>query len=213
MKRGVTVTGTGHAAAAPDVLRLELGAEMVGRSPQEALTEAGRALDQMRSTLRHAGVADPDLTSGTMSLWPRYEEKGKVSGYSAELRLTARLRDLGAAGELVSKTVLAGGKPARLHGMSFEHSDPTGLYEAAREAAWRSAEASARQYAQLAGRDLGPVLSVAETPGNGPVHPVLLRGADMAMAEAVPIEPGSTAVTVRVEVRYAFAVPVTELSD
>jgi uncharacterized protein YggE len=34
---------------------------------------------------------------------------------------------------------------------------------------------------------------------------VLLRGGMGAAAEAVPIEPGETEVTVRVEVRYAFA--------
>lgn len=207
MKQGITVAGTGSASATPDVLRLDVGAEVVGRSPQEALTQAGRALEQMRATLRSAGVGEADLASGAMSLWPRYEEKGKVSGYAAELRLSARLRDLASAGELISRTVLAGGTPARLHGMSFEHSEPAGLRTSAREAAWADAVASAGQYASLAGRELGPVISVTEAAGEGPVYPIMRGGPALAMAESVPVEPGISAVTVRVEVRFSFADP------
>ena len=215
MKRGITITGTGTASAAPDLLRLDVGGEAVGRTPEQALTEAGQGLDRMRAALQAGGVAAADLTSGTMSLWPRYEDKGKISGYVAELRMSARLRDLSNAGELISQAVAAGGTPARLHGMSFEHSEPSGLLARARSAAWRDAEAAARQYAGLAGRQLGPVLSVTESPGGEPVVPVL-RGAVSALAaESVPIEPGLAEVSVRVEIRYditgAAAEPVPQV--
>jgi hypothetical protein len=203
--RGITVLGTGTAAATPDVLRLELGAEVLGQNPQQALAAASRALDLMRAELAGAGVAGSDLTSGSISLWPRHEEHGKLAGYAADLRMSARLRELTEAGTLISRVVAAGGEPARLHGLSFEHSEPAGLVAAARAAAWRDAEASARQYAELSGQPLGDVLGIAESPGAGPIRPVLLRGGMGAAAEAVPIEPGETEVTVRVEVRYAFA--------
>ncbi|MCI0687592.1 MAG: SIMPL domain-containing protein [Sporichthyaceae bacterium] len=207
MKRGITVTGTGTASAAPDLLRLDVGAEAVGRTPEQALSEASQALDRIRAALQAGGVAAADLASGTMSLWPRYEDKGKLSGYAAELRMAAKLRDLGNAGELISQAVAAGGTPARLHGMSFEHSEPSGLLAQARAAAWRDAEAAATQLAELAGRRLGLVLSVVESPGVGPVLPVL-RGAVSALAaESVPIEPGLAEVSVRVEVRYGIADP------
>ncbi|MGH8833597.1 MAG: SIMPL domain-containing protein [Actinomycetes bacterium] len=205
MPRGITVLGTGTAAATPDVLRLELGAEVLGQNPQQALAAASRALDLMRAELAGAGVAGSDLTSRSISLWPRHEEHGKLAGYAADLRMSARLRELTEAGTLISRVVAAGGEPARLHGLSFEHSEPAGLVAAARAAAWRDAEASARQYAELSGQPLGDVLGIAESPGAGPIRPVLLRGGMGAAAEAVPIEPGETEVTVRVEVRYAFA--------
>lgn len=205
MEPGVTVVGVGTASATPDVLRLDLGAEVLGRDPQQALAEAGQALDGMRAALTSAGVAAADLTSGTVSLWPRYEDKGKIAGYAAEMRMSAKLRDLSEAGALISRVVRAGGMPARLHGLSFEHSEPSGLLAAARAAAWRDAEAAARQYATLAGLALGAVRSVEETPADGPIQPIMLRGAMGASAEAMPIEPGQSEVTVRVQVRYAFA--------
>jgi len=206
---GITVLGIGTAAAIPDVLRLELGAEVLAPNPQQALTEASRALDRMRMELTGAGVAAADLTSGTISLWPRYErheEHGKLLGYAANLAMSAKLRDLTEAGTLISQVIAAGGEPARLYGLSFEHSGPASLVAAARAAAWRDAEAIARQYADLSGQRLGEVLSVTESPGEGPIHPVAAMRSGMgATAEAVPIEPGQAAVTVRVEVRFAFA--------
>jgi uncharacterized protein YggE len=202
--QGITVVATGTASAPPDVLRLDLGAEALGQNPQIALTEAGQALERMRTELSNAGVAAADLTSGTISLWPQHEDKGKISGYSATLRMSARIRDLDQAGALISRVVGAGGEPARLDGLTFEHSQPAGLLATAREAGWRDAEAAGRQYAALAGRELGPVLAVIETPVDGPVQPVF-RAAMATLAEAVPIEPGVSAVTVRVQVRYAFA--------
>lgn len=208
MPHGITVLGTGTAAAIPDVLRLELGAEVLAPNPQQALTEASRALDRMRTELTEAGVAAADLTSGTVSLCPRYEryeEHGKLLGYAANLPMSAKLRDLTEAGTLISRVIAAGGEPARLHGLSFEHSEPAGLVAAARADAWREAEAIARQYADLSGQPLGEVLSVTESPREGPIPLAALRGGMGATADAVPIEPGEAAVTVRVEVRFAFA--------
>jgi uncharacterized protein YggE len=205
---GITALGTGTAAAIPDVLRLELGAEVLAPNPQQALTQASRALDRMRSELTGAGVAAADLTSGTVSLWPRYErheEHGKLLGYAANLPMSAKLRDLTEVGTLISRVIAAGGEPARLHGLSFEHSEPATLVAAARAAAWRDAEAIARQYADLSGQPLGEVLSVTESPGVEPIRPAVLRVGMGTTAEAVPIEPGEAAVTVRVEVRFAFA--------
>lgn len=205
MARGVTVLGTGTAAAIPDVLRLELGAEVVAQNPQQALAAASRALGLMRAELAGARVAATDLISGGISLWPRYEEHGKLAGYAADLRMSAKLRELTEVGTLISRVIAAGGEPARLHGLSFEHSEPARLIAMARTAAWRDAEAIARQYAELSGQPLGEVLEIAESPGAGPIRPVLLRGGLGAAADAVPIEPGEAEVTVRVEVRYAFA--------
>lgn len=206
MPSGITVLGTGTAAATPDVLRLELGVEVLAPNPQQALTDASHALDLMRAELTGAGVAAGDLTSGSISLWPRYErheEHGKLIGYAADLRLSAKLRELTEAGTLISRVIAAGGEPARLHGLSFEHSEPAGLIAAARAAAWRDAQAVALQYAELSGQPLGEVLEVVESAGRA--GPVLLRAGIEATTAAVPIEPGESAVTVRVEVRYAFA--------
>jgi uncharacterized protein YggE len=86
--------------------------------------------------------------------------------------------------------------------LDFEIDDDSGTRHRAREAAWEEASAKARHLAELAGRELGPAIRIAETVGGSPGPRML--AAPMA-AEATPIEAGSATVTVRLEVRFGFA--------
>lgn len=203
MDDGITVTGVGQAAGAPDVFRLELGAEVVAGSATAALKGAGEALDRMRSVLVAAGVAREDLQSGKIHLWPEYaDNRAGISGYRAGLGLTAWIRDLERAGTVLADTVAAGRDASRLHGASFEHADPAGITAQARERAWRDARAKAEHYAVLAGRRLGAVVALAER--HSAIAP-LPRAVRVAAVEAVPVEPGTAGVTVEVDARWEFA--------
>ena len=73
-----------------------------------------------------------------------------------------------------------GGDAARVHGLEFVVGDRATVAAAAREAAWRDAEARAGQYATLAGAALGPVLEVRDAPAPPPdARPMrLLAGRD-----------------------------------
>ena len=94
------------------------------------------------------------------------------------------------------------GETARLSGLFFEHSDPSGLLSAAREAAFADALAKAQQFAELAGRELGAVVSVDDTAGGGPIP--LPRMAAMPMAE-FNVEGGQQQVSATVVVRWSWA--------
>jgi len=205
MDTGITVTGVGQASAPPNVMNLELGAEVTAPEVQLALERASAALDQMRRVLLGWDVVAADLSSGDVSVWPRHDDRQQVTGYTATLRMSALLRNLGTAGALVSQTVSAGGDAARVFGMSLQHADPGALLSQARDAAWRDAAARAAQYGELAGRTLGPVLSVLESGAAAPPRP--LHGQYLALASEgrradLPIEPGSATVSVSVDVRW-----------
>jgi uncharacterized protein YggE len=205
MDTGITVSGVGTASAPPNVMNLELGAEVTAPQVQLALDRASEALDQMRRVLLGWDVAAADLSSGDVSVWPKHDDRQQVTGYTATLRMSALLRNLGTAGALVSQTVAAGGDAARVFGMVLRHAEPSALLGQAREAAWKDAAARAGQYAELAGRTLGPVLSVLESGAASPPRPLHGQYLAMAAPEALadlPIEPGIATVTVSVDVRW-----------
>jgi uncharacterized protein YggE len=127
-----------------------------------------------------------------------------VTGYAATQQLTARLRDLDRAGSLVGEAVAAGGDAARLHGLHFDLSDSRAVHEWARVQAWEDARGKAGQLATLAGRALGQVVRIRE---DGSPHPMRTHAIALAaapMATAMPVEPGTTTVTVTIEVEWAF---------
>jgi uncharacterized protein YggE len=88
-----------------------------------------------------------------------------------------------------------------MNGISFELRDFTPLAQTARERAFEAAVAKATQLASLAGRGLGQVISIIETEGNGSEPRPLAK---MAMADSIPVEAGTTAVTVNLTVRFAL---------
>lgn len=203
-RQTVTVTATGRAAAPPDVLQLDLAAEGQARDVSHALDTASRALAAMVDVLRRSGVAERDLRTTGASLRSRTDEKGRAVGYVATQRLTATLRDLRAAGGLVSVVVGAGGQAARVDGLRFVLDDATAVLRAARDDAWDRAWEVARQHAARAERTLGPVLRVRESDGYGgpPVRPMAFAAASPG---GMPVEGGEHEVTVGIEVEWALS--------
>ena len=84
--------------------------------------------------------------------------------------------------------------------MSFGRRDVDAAEAVARSAAWKRAVSKASQLADQAGLTLGRPLSIEESNPMGPPRPL----ARMAMAEALPIESGSSTVTVALTVRFAL---------
>ncbi len=142
-----------------------------------------------------------------MSLNPVYDEYPTVAGFSASVQLTATTADLAKVGELLSAVVTAGGDAARLHDVTYRHSDTSALASAAREAAWADALARATQLAELSGRALGDVISIDEAGGGTPRPLGAQRMAmDVAVArEAAPtLDAGEAYVTIALAVRWSL---------
>lgn len=201
IRASVTVTGVGAAAAPPDVAVVVVGVECVARHTVEALSNASTAIGAMREVAIAAGVSAADVATTTSQLWPELDRDGRPGGFRAQLSLTIRVGDLASASELVPALIAAGGDQARLHSTSLEHSDPAALAAAARQAAFADAHDRAQQYADLAGRALGEVVAVHESPRDAGVPRFAAKGLT-AMAASMPIEPGMGEVTASVTVRW-----------
>jgi uncharacterized protein YggE len=182
------------------LLLLVVGAESVDESPAAAFDTATRSLTAMLAALRAAGVADEDLQTGSASVSSHWEDRQRPTRvYRATQQLTARLRDLATAGDLTGAVINAGGSAARLQQLSLSFSDATELHRLAREAAWRDAEAKATQYAELAGRTLGPVHHIT-VGGSGGMVPLPSPAAGARMDMGVSVEPGQSDIGASVEV-------------
>lgn len=201
--QGIAVGGVGRVSVQPDVLVARLGAEVVAGSVQDALDRCSAALARMAATLREWGVVAADLGTAGASVYGAHDQHGNQRGWSATQQLTAKLRDLGTAGDIVSKAIAAAGDAGRLHSLSFEVADDTVPASEARRRAFADARAKAAQYAELSGRELGAVRAVFErSAGGGGAGGVELDG--MLRTASMPVEPGSLEVVVAVTVHWDF---------
>jgi uncharacterized protein len=202
---GVIVVGAGTAAAPPDVVRIDLAAEAIADTVRQALEDATVGLARIRSTLLDAGVPTADLRTTDTSVHVDHGPRGDgPQRFVARLGLSATVREVSSAGSIVQNAFDEAGETARLSGLFFEHSDPSGLLSAARDAAFADALAKAQQFADLAGRELGGVVSVDDTAGGGPIPLPRMRMAAMPLAE-FNVEGGQQEVSATVVVHWSWA--------
>jgi hypothetical protein len=200
-ERTVSVSGSAQVGAQPDVAVVRLGVETRAEQADEALAENNERMQDLIDALQEAGVAEEDIQTQVVQLRPQYPEgpqqaEPEVVGYVASNVVEARVREIENVGQLLDAAVQAGGN--RIEGIRFEVSDPTAVLEQAREAAWADAQAKAEQLAELAGAELGAVWSINES--GGAPRPVLR--AEVAEDAAVPIQPGSQNIEVRLDVTW-----------
>ncbi|GAA4609204.1 uncharacterized protein YggE [Actinoplanes octamycinicus] len=202
-RESVLVTGTGKASGEPDVLTASFAVEVTGATVSEALDRASAAATRVRDALLRAGVVKADLQTADVSVNAQRNNANKITGYTVNQGLTAKLRNLPKAGATLTAAIAAGGDAARLNGVSFAIEDDAALLAEARKRAFADARAKAALYAREAGRPLGRVLKITEeTPSyyrdSYSSDSVAMSGA------AAPIEPGLQQLTVTVTVEWAL---------
>ncbi|HEY0530341.1 MAG TPA: SIMPL domain-containing protein [Actinoplanes sp.] len=201
-RESVLVTGTGEVSGSPDTLTAAFAVETNASTVGQALDRADIAATRMRDTLVRAGIAAADLQTSNLSIGSKVNDDQAIIGYTVSQGLTAKIRNLRRAGELMSAAIAAGGDAARLNGVSFAIENDAVLLAEARKNAFADARRKAELYAREAGRPLGRVLQVSETAPSdgGPVGPF----GSAAMDTRFPIEPGRQRLAVSVTVEWAL---------
>jgi uncharacterized protein YggE len=200
---GITVTGTGTARAVPNIADWSFGVQSDADTAAAALKAASNATRQILDALREAGVAQEDLRTEHVSLYPRTTDDGRaVIGYTASSSVHATVRELGEAGAVVDAAVRAGAN--QVYGPSLRVSDSRAQYRAAAEAAIDDARARAEALAAKAGLTLGAPVAIVETGSSipGPLYDRAMAGAEAA---SVPIEPGVNEITATLTVTFAVS--------
>lgn len=203
---GISVSGTGEITGTPDTISVDLGVTVIADTVDEATSKAAEAANALIDSLKASGVDEKAITTTNYSINAEYDyraETERLVGYRVNNTVRARISDVSSSGSVIDNATRAAGDAARVNGISFSIEDDAEMVEAAREAAWNDAHAKASQLAALAGRELGPVISISETVSRPPV-PV-----DFARLEAAdgvtPIQPGTASISIGLQVEFSFS--------
>ncbi|MGH8871866.1 MAG: SIMPL domain-containing protein [Acidimicrobiia bacterium] len=203
---GVSVSGMGEVTGTPDTVEVDLGVSVLGESVDEATTTATERAEALIAALTSNGVAEEDITTTDYSIYPEYDysdNQERLVGYRVSNTVRAKIRDVETTGTVLDTATSAAGDEVRVSGLRFSIEDNAELVSAAREAAWNDALAKATHLAELSGQTLGSATSITETVSTPPVP--IPYATDAAGAElATPIEPGTSAVTITLQVEFGF---------
>jgi uncharacterized protein YggE len=203
---GPTVTVNGHGAVMvePDAASVTLGVTITEDTLSGAQQTATDTMTAVLEALRAQGIADDDIQTASyyVQVIQTYDENGMPSGinqFQVSNQVNVTIRDIDAVGTTLDAVVQAGANT--IWGVNFIVTDSSAAAAEARAMAVSDARERAEQLAEAAGMTLGSVVSISETFGPNPL-PAGRGGAGAAMDSAVPIEGGTTAVSVDVQVTF-----------
>jgi uncharacterized protein YggE len=198
------VIATGEASRVPDLARISAGVVAVARTASAALAENARRMASVRAALRRAGIADRDVQTSAVGLYPQYRQDQsagsapQISGYQANNEVTIRFRDVAATGAILDALVAEGAN--QISGPSLEVSKPEEALDEARTKALAAARARAELYARATGKRVGRILSISEAGSANPIGPrpmmAQMRGV------ATDIDPGEQSLSVTLSVSF-----------
>ena len=203
--QGITVVGSGSAAAAVDQVTISLAVELLRAEPGDAFAVASQTATRLLAVLADGGVDARSVRTSDLTLGPHTEYangRQQVLGYQAGQRLTVRREGLHGIERLLTDVAALGGGGVRIDGVALTPAHPQQALSLAREAAFAGARAKAEQFAGLAGRVLGRVVWIDERPAGGGPRPMMALRA--AASDAMPVATGDAQVGVEVTVHWKF---------
>ncbi|WP_262966305.1 SIMPL domain-containing protein [Methylobacter psychrophilus] len=204
----IQVNGMGIVLIAPDKADLILAIEIQAKSAEIARDQAGATMTALIKAIKESNVADKDIQTRQVSLYPIYKQDAanKINGYQLANRVTICVRDISKVSTIIDSAVTAGGNAVRLQAINFAIDNPEAALAQAREKAYANAHAKAEQYAKLAGLTLGRVMHISE--GNS-MQPMSVPYAEMSVMRkatstdnSTPIQAGEQEVSVTTEVIF-----------
>lgn len=161
--RTITVVGTGSVTAKPDVAAVTLGVTMTGAKVSDAVSAAATASTTLVNTLVAAGVSRDDIATTQYTVGPHWEPNlGRNVGWEVRDGFTAVIHDVSRVGNVVASASAALPNVFWVQDVRLDRADTTSIAGPARDAAVKDARARAAAWAQLAGVQLGDIVSVSE---------------------------------------------------
>jgi uncharacterized protein YggE len=199
------VVATGEVNRVPDIARISAGVVTSAPTATAALEQNARQLAAVRAALKRAGIADRDIQTSSINLYPDYRQDAQGSapqliGYRASNELAVRFRDIANTGKILDALVAQGAN--QINGPNLGIDKPEAALDEARTVALSNARTRAELYARALGKRVGRVLAVSEAgPAFAPYGKVmeqsLARGAATNM-----IEPGEQTLSVTLNVSF-----------
>jgi uncharacterized protein YggE len=195
---GITVLGTGSANLTPDRASFAFGSVSQAATANAALAASSQSVARVIAALRKAGIAQADIQTSEVSLSPRMNDKGdQIVGYTASNTVTATIKKIGDAGDVVDAAVGAGAN--QVFGPNLLAADQDAAYRNALKGALADARAKAETLAAASNSALGKITAIVEGGGAMPM-PLGVGAKD----SSVPIEPGTQKIEATVSVTFAM---------
>lgn len=198
------VSAAGDVTRAPDIATVTAGVVTQASNAAGAMADNARKMAATVTALKHAGVADKDIRTSSLSLQPQYRytdgQPPAITGYQASNQLTVTFRDIQRAGPILDALVAAGVN--QIGGPDFALEHPDAALDEARAQAMQKARAKAEVYARAAGLSIKRIVAIGEGGGYSPEPP---RPMMMAMArakESTDLQPGEEKIGVTVNVTF-----------
>ena len=149
--RSVTVSGHGTVEVTPDTANVSMGVQVSGQDADEVFAGIETDSNALVDTLKGLGVAEEDIRTSGLSLYPTYGNNNEITGYQGSVNVDVTVHDIARVGELLDGVRGFVGPELTLGGISFSYDDPEAVLAQARTAAIENARVRAGQYAEAAG--------------------------------------------------------------
>ena len=207
VERLISVNGEGEIEAKPDQAIVQVAVETTGDTAQAALQANSRDTAQVIATLKKLGIAEKDIQTTQLQLYPLYapkepvpqQEAPKVIGFRAVNGLSVTVQKLDNVGSSLDAVVSAGAN--RVQGISFGFSNPKALEDQALQLAMEDARHQAELVARAAGVQIKGIRNISVSGGGYPIRKMALAYGDQA---AVPVMPGEMTIRMQVSVTFEF---------
>jgi uncharacterized protein len=200
------VVTTGEVSRIPDIARITAGVVTVAPTATAALAQNATQMASVRAALKRAGIADRDIQTSSINLYPDYRHDAQGSnpqiiGYRASNEVSVRFRDIAATGKILDALVAQGAN--QINGPMLSIDKPEAALDEARTQALANARARADLYARALGKRVGRILSISEAGANYAPPVVMMRQANRgAVADSTSVDPGEQSVGVSLSVSF-----------
>ena len=202
----LNISAQAEARRVPDVATLSAGVVTQAADGNTAMRENAVQMDKVMAAIKAAGIAERDIQTSGINLNPQYRyaenEAPKITGYQASNTVSLKVRDITRLGKVLDSLAAQGAN--QINGPSFEIDQPEPVYDEARMAALKKAQARAETYAKSLGLRVRRIVSISEGSSGGFRPPMPM----MAMARAgkaemdTAVAPGETTLSVSLDVVF-----------
>lgn len=199
----IAVAGSGKVTVIPDMATVSLGVNVQKDTAKGAREAGAAAMTKVIAAIKALGIDDKDIATSMVSLGPVYDYQSttqRITGYQLQNTVSVTVRDLTKVADVLDDSVNAGA--TTVNGVSFDVADRTAAEAKAREAAMVDAKAKADTLSKAAGVAITGVASISETVSTPIWYAPEMSAAGAARDAATPVMPGSTDVTITVQVSY-----------
>ena len=200
--RTITGTSTGTATGVPDTATISLGADSKAASATAALDANAQRVDGITKAMLFVGVKETDIQTSNISLFPTFDTRGRITGYTVSTRVTAKTHDVPGAGKVIDAAAKLAGDDLRVDNIALSIEDTGPVVRTARTKAVTAAHDQAAQLARAAGVRLGRVRSIVEERDTNPSIARFAAADATSASAAVPVSPGTQDLQIRVKVVY-----------